>query len=57
MAKEALTPIGLRMKPSRRKMLDDLCKVNERSRREIIEILIEQAHKDWKRDAKKRLNP
>jgi len=37
--------------------LDELCEVNGRSRREIAEILIAEAHADLKLNPESRINP
>ena len=38
-------------------MLDDLCEVNDRSRREIVEILVEEAALELKEDPRARIFP
>lgn len=48
-------PIGLRMKPRHVAMLDRLCAVNRRSRREIIEALLEDAIEELNDDPTFRL--
>jgi hypothetical protein len=37
--------------------LDDLCEVNQRSRREIVEILISEASVEFQQDASARIQP
>lgn len=37
--------------------LDELCEVNKRSRREVVEILVDQAHAEWCDKPDTRLNP
>ena len=55
--KEDIKPIMVRMGTDFVACLDDLCEANKRSRREVIEILVDQAHADWSEDPAKRLNP
>lgn len=37
--------------------LDDLCKINQRSRREIVEILVHEASAELEKDRNARINP
>ena len=37
--------------------LDELCTVNDRSRREIVEILIDEAYQEYLNDKNARINP
>lgn len=54
---EAVKPIALRMGRKYVAELDRLCAVNKRSRREIIEILINEAAAELKLDPEARINP
>jgi hypothetical protein len=54
---EKYTPLGLRMNPAQIKKLDRLCAVNQRSRREILEALINKAYASYSKDKKERINP
>lgn len=49
--------VGLRMHPKRVAELDELCKVNKRSRRGIIEILVREAYGAWQDDPSDRITP
>ena len=55
--KEDIKPIMVRMGVDFVACLDDLCEVNKRSRREVIEILVDQAHAEWSENPDERLNP
>lgn len=37
--------------------LDELCATNDRSRREIVEILVEEAYQEWLQNPEARINP
>lgn len=50
-------PVVLRMGTPYIKQLDSLCLVNKRSRRELLEILISEAHAEWESDRNARINP
>ncbi len=50
-------PIVLRMGKPYVKKLDELCKVNGRSRREIVEMLVAEAAFDLFRDPDDRITP
>jgi hypothetical protein len=49
--------IMLRMSDAYVDMLDELCEVNQRSRREIVEILIAEASWDYTQDPDDRISP
>lgn len=49
--------ISFRMKTDHIALLDALCKVNKRSRRDIVEILIADAYAVWSSDPTDRINP
>jgi len=50
-------PIMVRMGADYVACLDELCDINKRSRREVIEILVDQAHLAWTRKNDVRVNP
>ena len=49
--------INLRMGDNYVQMMDELCTVNCRSRREIVEILIMEAYEELRDDQYARINP
>ena len=49
--------INLRMGDNYVQMMDALCGVNRRSRREIVEILIKEAFEELEQDEYARINP
>jgi len=51
------TQVGFRMLNEHVGQLDKLCDINKRSRREIIEILVEEAHGAWEDNHNDRINP
>ena len=51
------TQVGFRMLNEHVGQLDKLCAVNKRSRREIIEILVGEAHDVWTDNPEDRINP
>lgn len=56
-AQEIRRHVGFRTDESYVGKLDDLCRVNQRSRRELLEILIENAWDEWNAFPKTRINP
>lgn len=57
MTKSKLHPLGLRMNKTHIDKLDRLCKTNMRSRREIVEILVDRETAALKTDKDRRINP
>ena len=55
MKKKVMSPISLRMQINSLRQLDKLCTINERSRREIIERLVERAINEHKADKSTRI--
>ena len=55
--KETVTAVLLRMGNKFVQQLDQLCDVNARSRREIVETLVSEAHAVWKDDPSDRIDP
>ena len=55
--KAEVKPIMVRMGTDFVACLDELCEVNKRSRREVIEILVDNAHANWAENPTTRLNP
>lgn len=49
--------INLRMGDTFIEMLDALCAVNQRSRRELVEILVHEAHDELEGDPTARITP
>jgi hypothetical protein len=49
--------VGFRMRVTSIAQLDELCEVNKRSRREIVEILVAEAHGVWQDNPADRINP
>ena len=56
-SKEEVQPVLLRMGRDFVNALDDLCDVNGRSRREIVEMLVDKAWLAWDKDENERINP
>ena len=56
-APEGKKDVMLRMHEEKLARLDKLTQVNQRSRREIAEILIDHAYLDWLEDPSDRINP
>lgn len=57
MTKPKIKNILLNMRLSHANKLDKLCKVNARSRREVVEILVDRALAELQDDPDLRLNP
>lgn len=55
--KETVTAVLLRMGNDFVSQLDELCDVNSRSRREIVETLVNEAYGVWKENPEDRINP
>lgn len=55
--KETVTAVLLRMGNDFVSQLDKLCEVNARSRREIVETLVAEAHGAWEDNPDDRINP
>jgi hypothetical protein len=55
--KETVKDVLLRMGIPFVEQLDELCDVNARSRREIVETLVDEAYHVWKDDPEDRINP
>ena len=55
--KDTVTAVLLRMGNGFVDQLDKLCEVNQRSRREIVETLVNDAHGVWQQDPTDRINP
>jgi hypothetical protein len=53
--KDYVQPVAMRLGTGFVDALDDLCAVNNRSRRQIVEILIERATRDYLRNPNARL--
>lgn len=51
------TQVSFRMLNGSIERLDELCTVNKRSRREIIEILVDEAHGVYTENPNDRINP
>ncbi len=49
--------VVLRMNPDKVKKLDSLCRVNDRSRRQLLEILIDEAYLEHRADPSARITP
>ena len=49
--------VSVRMKQSSLNALDRLCAANARSRRDIVEILVDGAAKELRKDKSARVNP
>lgn len=50
-------PLLIRVRPSVRKKLDQLCVVNNRHRPDIVETLINEAYAEYQIDKTVRINP
>lgn len=55
--KDTVTAVLLRMGNGYVEKLDQLCDVNSRSRREIVETLVTEAFGAWTDDPEDRINP
>jgi hypothetical protein len=55
--KSTVQAVLLRMSIPFVEQLDELCNVNRRSRREIVETLVAEAHGVYKDDPNDRINP
>jgi hypothetical protein len=55
--KATVQAVLLRMSIPFVEQLDELCDVNSRSRREIVETLVNEAHAAFKDDPTDRINP
>lgn len=49
--------VSFRMDPEKAEQLKELCDINQRSQRELIEIFIEKYYNAWLANPKMRINP